>query len=196
MMGIDLVLISSLARRGRIDIIRSLRQYPNRDFSINELARVSRIPVMTCWRGVRELESLDILTLKKVANSEIVTLNQNADLIRFLRQIPDSDPHRYAARLFSTKLDQLPGIVEARLFGKVAKGDHAPDSETDIAVVFDGVQVSKEDATAHCNRIAKEIKSITGMTVQPHMIMKDHLDQGRGFAAELRDKEILWRKGE
>lgn len=194
-MRIDLPLISALARRGRIDIIRTLRQNPNRKLSINDLSRASRVPIMTCWRATKELEQLELLEIERVANSSIVTLRMTGDLMRFLRQIPDSDPHRYAAIQFSQRMEEVPGISQTRLFGKVAKGDHAADSEADIAVVYDHMMISSEDATAHIARIAHEIESTTGTRVVPHLVRMDHLEQGRGFAAELRDKEILWKRG-
>jgi len=195
-MVIDLEQISALARRGRIDIIRTLRQYPDRNFSINELAKVSRIPVMTCWRAVRELTGIGLLKVRKIANSSIVSLNITPELMRLLRQISDSDPHRYAALMFARQIGRLPGIVEARLFGRVAKGDHTPESEADIAVIFEHIKISQEDASAHADRIAKEVESLTGTRISPHLVRKDHLDQGRGFAAELRDKESLWRRAD
>jgi len=194
-MRVDLPLISALARRGRIDIIRTLRQNPNSKLSINDLSRISRVPIMTCWRAVKELERLKILDIERVANSSIVTLSMSGELMRFLRQIPDSDPHRYAAIQFSHRMEDIPGISQTRLFGKVAKGDHAADSEADIAVVYDHIMISSEDATAHIARIADDIEATTGTRVVPHLVRMDHLEQARGFAAELRDKEIIWKRG-
>lgn len=193
-MRIDLPLISALARSGRIDIIRTLKQYPERHFSINELARTSRIPVMTCWRAVKELQEQGLVDIEEISNSKIISLISTPDLNRLLRQIPDSDPHRYAGMQFSKNLQNVPGILEARLFGRVAKGDHTPDSEVDIAVVYDDITISREDVAAHIDRIAKEIQMLTGVDISPHLIRKDHLDQGRGFAAELRDKETIWKR--
>lgn len=193
-MRIDLALISALARSGRIGVIRTLRQYPDRRFSINELAKYSRIPVMTCWRSVKELGRMNILEVEKIGNSHVAALKMTGELNRLLKQIPESDPHIHAAHIFSSRLEHLPGIMEARLFGKVARGEHSSESEVDLAILYDQNLISTEDASAHMGRIAQEVEKEIGIVISPHLIQVDHLKQGRGFAAELRDKEIIWKR--
>ena len=62
-MQLSPVLMSVLGKKGRLKILETLYKFPKRSFSINELAKESLVPVMSCWRGVKELEMLDILTL-------------------------------------------------------------------------------------------------------------------------------------
>ncbi|HJX04898.1 MAG TPA: ArsR family transcriptional regulator [Thermoplasmata archaeon] len=187
-------LISTLAKRGRIDIIRTLKAFPDRDFTINELAKVSNVPTMTAWRAVKDLKRAGIVMTRRFGNAISVSMTEDREKLRALKLVPDTDPQRSAARLFATRLSQLAWTSEFRLFGSIGRGEHSPGEEVDVAIVYDDGQVSEGDAKLEANRAANEVRSETNVTIMPLCIAQKEMSRKGGLAAELRDKEVIWKR--
>lgn len=191
---IQLDLIRALARKGRVEVIRALRSYPDKDFTINELARASKVPVMTTWRSVKDLKKAGLVRTRKVGNAISVFLTDDREKLRTLRMIPETDPQRTAAALYASRLSQHPWLSECRLFGSVGRGEHSPGEEVDIAVVYDDAAVGEQDAKAVSAELAERVKGETNVAVVPLCIAKKDMSRKGGLAAELRDKETIWRR--
>ena len=187
-------LLQILAGKGRVEIIRTLRAFPDTDFSVNEIARASGIPPMTAWRGVNELRSAGLVKTKKVGNATSVRLTEDRDKLRILRLIPDTDPQRVAARLFSEKLSVNSWLRECRLFGSIGRGEHSPGEEVDLAVIYDDTVVPESSAKAAAADIARQIKEETNVAIAPLFVPHRDMAKKGGLAAELRDKETIWQR--
>ncbi|MGQ9587492.1 MAG: winged helix-turn-helix domain-containing protein [Thermoplasmata archaeon] len=187
-------LLGALARKGRIEIIRTLRSFPGRDFTINELARTARIPAMTAWRATRELKEIGFLRARKVGNSTIVSIVDDPHRLRMLRLIPDTDPQRTSAILYANTLAQHPWLRECRLFGTVGRGEHAPGEEVDVAVVYDDGAVSESEVKMASRQTAEQVKIETNITVVPLCIPQSEMGRRGGLAAELRERETIWKR--
>ncbi|OGS44587.1 MAG: hypothetical protein A3K76_00395 [Euryarchaeota archaeon RBG_13_57_23] len=183
-----------LARRGRIEVIRTLKSFPDRDFTINELARTAKIPVMTTWRAVKELKKLGVVRTKKIGNSISVTITEDRERLRTLRMVPDTDPQRAAARQYSEALGREIWMNEARLFGSIGRGEHAPGDEVDIAIIYDDGLVSEQEAKAKAAEMASHIKAETNVTIVPLCVALKDMNRKGGLASELRDKESIWSR--
>ncbi|OGS56889.1 MAG: hypothetical protein A3K60_01690 [Euryarchaeota archaeon RBG_19FT_COMBO_56_21] len=188
----DLLMI--LARRGRIEVIRTLKSFPDRDFTINELARTAKVPAMTTWRAVKELKKLGVVRTRKIGNSTSVTITEDRERLRTLRMVPDTDPQRAAARQYAQALGKEPWMTEARLFGSIGRGEHAPGDEVDIAIIFDDALVSEQDAKARAADAAQAVKNETNVTIVPLCVALKDMSRKGGLAAELRDKESIWSR--
>ncbi len=187
-------LLEALARKGRIELIRTLKSFPDRDFTINELSRTARLPVMTTWRAVKELKKLGVVRTRKIGNSISVAITDDRDKLRTLRVIPDTDPQRAAARHYVEVLSREAWMSEARLFGSIGRGEHAPGDEVDVAIVFDDGLVSEQEAKAKAMETAQVVKSETNVTIVPLCVPLKEMGRKGGLAAELRDKESIWRR--
>jgi predicted nucleotidyltransferase len=185
-----------LARRGRVQLIRTLKSFPDRDFTINELSRASGVPTMTTWRAVDDLRRLTIVKVRKVGNAKAVRITGDEQKLRLLRLIEDTDPQKAAARRFASLISGLDWAVECRLFGSIGRGEHLPGEEIDIAVVFDDRAVSEQDAKATARATASEVKDETNVSVVPLCISVRDMGRKGGLASELRDKETIWSKKE
>ena len=183
-----------LARSGRIDVIRALKSFPDRDFTINELARTAKVPTMTTWRAVKELKKLGIVRTRKIGNAISVTITEDRDRLRTLRMVPDTDPQRAAARQYAAALGGQGWMAEARLFGSIGRGEHAPGDEVDIAVIFDDTQISEAEAKAKASDVAYSVKEETNVTVVPLCVALKDMSRKGGLASELRDKESIWAR--
>ncbi|UCE44910.1 MAG: nucleotidyltransferase domain-containing protein [Methanobacteriota archaeon] len=191
---LDQGILRMLARSGRVDIIRTLKSFPDRDFSINELAKTSGVPTMTTWRAVNELKAAKIVRVKKVGNVRSVRISSDTGVLRMLRLVEETDPQKAAARGFSDMIAEHDWAVECRLFGSIGRGEHVPGEEVDIAVVFDDRLVTEEEAKASASFISRQLLDDTNVTVVPLMISTREMARRGGLAAELRDKETIWSR--
>jgi len=183
-----------LARKGRIELIRTLKAYPDRDFTVNELARTSRVPTMTAWRAVKELKKAGFVRTRRVGNAICVALAEDREKTRMLRLIPEADPQRSAAKLYASRLGEKEWLRECRLFGSIGRGEHAPGEDVDIAVVFDDGVVSEEVAKEAATTLAGQLRSETNVLIVPLCIPQKDMGRKGGLAAELRDKETIWKR--
>lgn len=187
-------LIGILAKKGRIEVIRTLKAYPDRTFTINELAKASKVPTMTAWRSVKDLKGAGLVKTRRFGNSTCVSITEDREKLRTLRLVPDTDPQRTAARAYASRLSGIPWASECRLFGSIGRGEHSPGEEVDIAVVFDEDGVSESDAKSEAGRVAEEIRTETNVTIVPLCIPAREMSRKGGLAAELRDREVIWKR--
>ncbi len=187
-------LIGILAKKGRIEIIRTLKAYPDRTFTINELAKASKVPTMTAWRSVKDLKGAGLVKTRKFGNSTSVSITEDREKLRTLRLVPDTDPQRTAARAYARRLSEIPWASECRLFGNIGRGEHSPGEEVDVAVVFDEDGVSESDAKSEAGRVAEEVRTETNVTIVPLCIPAREMSRKGGLAAELRDREVIWKR--
>lgn len=186
-------ILGILAKSGRIDLIRTLKAYPERDFTVSELSRTAKVPTMTAWRAVRELKRAGFVKTRKVGNAISVKITDDRDRLRALRLIPETDPQRSAALDFASRLGESPWLRECRLFGNIGRGEHAPGDEVDVAVVYDDVAVSEAEAREVASGLAKAVREESNVTIVPFTIALKEMGRKGGLAAELRDKEVIWK---
>lgn len=187
-------LIEILAKKGRIDLLRTLKSFPDRDFTINELSKVSKTPTMTAWRSIKDLKKVGLVKTRKLGNAVIVSITDDKEKLRALRLVPETDPQRSAAKLFASRLSDMPWASEFRLFGSIGRGEHTPGEEVDVAMVYDESAVSEDGAKSAAQDLAEVIKSETNVTIMPFCIAKKEMARRGGLAAELRDKEVIWKR--
>ena len=181
-----------LAKKGRIEIIRTLKAFPDNDFSINELARVAKVPTMTVWRGVNELKAAGFIKTRRIGNSVSVRISDDREKLRILRLIPETDPQRAAAGRYAEMLGKNHWLKECRLFGSIGRGEHTPGEEVDVAVIFDDATINEADAKAVALAIAEAIKAETNVGIAPLFVPSRDMSRKGGLASELRDKEVIW----
>ena len=187
-------ILRALAKKGRIEIIRTLKAFPERDFTINELARTANVPTMTAWRAAKELKEMGLVRTRKVGNAVSVKIAEDRELLRTLRMVPDTDPQRTAARSFAQALGGLPWVAECRLFGNIGRGEHAPGDEVDVAVIYEDDAIQEPEARSIAAQVADKIKAETNVTITPLCLAHKEMKRKGGLAAELRDKEIIWKR--
>ncbi len=187
-------LIGILAKKGRIELIRTLKAFPDRDFTINELAKVSGVPTMTTWRAVKELKKHGFVKTRKIGNAVSVAITDDREKLRTVRLVPETDPQRSAAILFARRLGQNEWVDECRLFGNIGRGEHALGDDVDVAVIYADTSLSADQAKEKAGEFAAQVKSETNVSVVPLCISSKDMSRRGGLATELRDKEIIFRR--
>ena len=187
-------ILMTLARRGRVEIIRTLKSHPSSDFTINDLSRKARVPTMTTWRAVKDLRKAGFVRARRVGNSVIVSITDDRERLRLLRMIPETDPQRVAALTYSRMLAEYPWVSECRLFGSIGRGEHAPGDEVDVAVVYREEDIHEEEARTKTKELADRLREETNIAIVPLCVPSKEMSRKGGLAAELRDKEIVFKR--
>ncbi len=187
-------LIGVLAKKGRIEMIRTLKAFPERDFTINEVAKAAGIPTMTAWRAVKDLKRVGMVKTRKVGNATSVAITDDRDMLKTLRLVPETDPQRSAALLFARRLGQNDWVKECRLFGDIGRGEHAPGDDVDVAVIFSDESIQVDQAREQASEIASQLKHETNVSIVPLCISSKEMARKGGLATELRDKEVILRR--
>ncbi|MBS3125734.1 nucleotidyltransferase domain-containing protein [Candidatus Woesearchaeota archaeon] len=115
-------------------LARTLLKYPDREFTIRELARESGTPYATAWREVQALDKYGIILTKKIGAYTICKLNKSSPYMKTLKVILEGTPHRLAFELFKSKIKHHPNIKKIYLFGSVAKYKEKPGSDVDVVL--------------------------------------------------------------
>jgi len=143
------ILLDVLGKKGRARMLDVLKRYPRRDFSINELAKEAGMPVMSCWRAVKDFEAVGLVVVRSIGKASAVRLNEGSEIAKSALSaldLDEKDPYRTAARAFSKMLARYPWVERCILFGSVSRGTHKPGSDVDIAVVYDEKKIEKKNA--------------------------------------------------
>jgi predicted nucleotidyltransferase/molybdenum-dependent DNA-binding transcriptional regulator ModE len=187
-------LIGVLAKKGRIEMIRTLKAFPERDFSINEVAKAAGIPTMTAWRAVKDLKKVGMVRTRKIGNATSVAITDDRERLKTLRLVPETDPQRSAALSYAKRLGRNEWVQECRLFGNIGRGEHAPGDDVDVAVIFSDELIQMEQAKEQASEMASQLKQETNVSIVPLCISSKEMARRGGLASELRDKEVILRR--
>jgi predicted nucleotidyltransferase len=121
---------------GSRQLLETLLKFPNRQFTINELATEAGVPFASAWRLVRRWEPAGIIETGRVGKSVTVKLHKSEylDTLVSLLRISVS-PQAFTARALGDMLAKKKGVREAYLFGSVARGEEKLTSDIDVALL-------------------------------------------------------------
>lgn len=186
-------ILDVLGRTSAREIIYIFQKYPKREFTINELARTTNVPVMSCWRAIKDLEKLGMVNTRRIGKSIAVTLNTNSIVLRTLAKL--KDPYWDAAEKFAKRAAKIKGVKSCYLFGSVAKGLHKPGSDVDVAVIYDKSKVSEKALEEAITKIMSEILERMKMRVIPLCITVNEFEKGeKTIIKEVKEGVLLWLK--
>ncbi len=87
-----------------------------------------------------------------------------------------------AARAFLSAIGKLYPVVGAVIFGSRARGDHAADSDADLAVLLPGAHGSTIDTMLEMIDAAYAVELESGIVVSPLPIWQDQWDHPERFS--------------
>ncbi len=158
---------SVIGTKTAIKILSHLLKNPEKEFKETELIKNCDAGKGAGAEAINRLSSSNILKLKKVGKTKIVSLNTTHPLAFSLRVL--FDQYRYislpqnkisAISLFREKVyDQSKAIV---LFGSLAAGTSGEDSDIDLLVITDN---EKE-----FNKARKEVSEYAGEKINVHFL--------------------------
>jgi len=124
--------------RGSRQMLETLLAFPNRQFTINELAKEAGVPFASAWRLVKKWEPAGIIETGRVGKSVTVRLHKSEYLNSVVSLLKIStSPQAFTANALKDVLAREKGVKEAYLFGSVAKGEEKPTSDIDVALLVE-----------------------------------------------------------
>jgi len=147
-----------LTYKGARTLFETLAAYPNRQFTINELAKTAHLPFTTVWKLVKKFELAGIIETTLIGKSRVVRYKEGkfSKLLAEILRLSVS-PQRFSLKELKRVLKKKKQIKEAYLFGSVAKGSERLESDIDIALLlrkhFDIHSLLSEMYDKYCVRI-------------------------------------------
>ena len=125
-----------LTYKGAKWLFETLRKYPRRQFTINELAKTAGIPFTTTWKLVQKFERAQIVNVTLVGKSRAVTYANSpfSQLVAKMLALSKS-PQMLSIPELKRALKSKEGVAEAYLFGSVASKKEKLDSDVDVALL-------------------------------------------------------------
>jgi len=122
--------------KGSRQMLETLLRFPNRQFTINELAKEAGVPFASAWRLVQKWKPAGMIETGKVGRSVTVKLHKSEylDAVASLLKISMS-PQAFTAHALKDMLVKEKDVKDARLFGSVATKSEKLASDIDLALL-------------------------------------------------------------
>lgn len=128
--------INLIKYSGSRQLLETLLNYSNRQFTINELAKEAKVPFASTWRLVQKWEPAGLIETGRVGRSVTVKLHKSDYLDSILSLLKISaTPQAFTVRALRGILAGEKEVKEAHLFGSVARGDETLKSDIDLALL-------------------------------------------------------------
>lgn len=145
------------------DILRILVEFPDEEFTVPELADTTDASPATVRRGVKHLETLDVIEIRKTPQRDYVSIRQERldkpDPILVIEQSEFRKPIRTfvdETLALLSEADDVTEVVGIVLFGSVARGEADRRSDIDLLVIVDG---NRTVARRLVSDVAAELRS-------------------------------------
>ena len=93
----------------------------------------------------------------------------------------DAETER-AARVFMQHIEGKYPVVEGLVYGSRARGDHTPESDTDLAVILKGERGDRYEVSGDMAGIAFDVMMETGVLVSPLPLWEEEFQQPERFS--------------
>ena len=124
----------------------------------------------------------DLARRFNLSQSTISRLAEKADALPSpTRPALDAETER-AARVFMRRLEDKYPAVEGLVYGSRARGDHTPDSDTDLAVILKGERGDRYEVSGDMASIAFDVMMETGVLVSPLPLWEEEFQHPERFS--------------
>jgi hypothetical protein len=124
----------------------------------------------------------DLVRRFNVSKSTISRLAEKAaPLPLTARPALDAETER-AARIFMQRIEGKYPAIEGLVYGSRARGDHKPDSDTDLAVILKGERGDRYKVSGDMAGVAFDVMMETGVLVSPLPLWEEEFRQPERFS--------------
>lgn len=174
-------------------LLATLIRYPEREFTILELAGESKTPYASAWRMVQALSAQGIILTKTIGNSTVCRLNAKCALLPEIKTLTELElsPHRAALKEFTSKAKKLKEIRKIILFGSVARGKEKPESDVDVALIVNRKSARLE---SKINELVDCIIKTARIKIIPLIFTAGELAEKENFKKEIEKGEVVYER--
>lgn len=179
-----------MLKKNQIAIIKSLLDYPDRQWTLSELSKESKIPKTTTWRIVNELGEQEITKAYLKGNTKIIEVVNKKIIEEILKAV--STGYRKmekVAKKYAKELYKLDFVEKCILFGSVARGTADLQSDVDVLVLVNNLTKKREEKI---NLITEKFSSDFSVTIMPDIMdvgtFEDMKKNKTSFATTIKEE--------
>jgi predicted nucleotidyltransferase len=175
------------------NVIRYLTKFPEREFTVLELAREVKTPYATTWRFVQLLDKTGIIFTKKIGNYTICILNKKSPYLAEIEKVLELavSPQRSAFKKFLGEIKKIKEVSKIYLFGSVAEGKEKPQSDVDVAIITN--KKTKEFEEKIHNIMGKTLED-SRIQIVPHVLTEKEFIEDKSFKKEVEKGELSYER--
>lgn len=172
-------------------LLETLLKYPHRQFTVNELSRISKIPYATAWRFVKKLDVAGVVLCSRIGQSYSCRLNLESPLMPEIKKLLEikTSPQHAVLEQFVTEVKRLQGIDKIILFGSVAKKQERPTSDVDVAIISGKRNRKLENKVTE---IVDDLTRKSKVVIVPLVLTLKELEENKQFKEEVEKGRILY----
>lgn len=182
-----------LGKQYRKQVLQELLRKPDYEYTVNEIADKTVGSYMSVRKFLRNLESFNVVKIRKKGNYSLVELNKDSIYSEVILTVLRSDitPLRTVAEDYSSQIRQRWGdkVDSIYLFGSVAKG--CADKNSDIDILILAAQDSQEEIKERASKLAQKMDygadNVISPLVESKQEFKRNLAEGERFETEVAD---------
>ena len=184
-----------LGSGNRKKIVKTIFEYPKRQWSCSALEDLAKIPHATVFRTVDGLINFGILKSIKINKRDIMYELVNSTLSKELKRIIyiERTTTRKIANIFIDKIKSK-NIHSVILYGSIVKGDLKPESDIDILIIL---KKHNKILERRMLDISAEISSKSNRTISATIVDIDEINKEKNspFIKSIKDNmELIYGK--
>lgn len=138
-----------------------------------EAARIMKLPVMTALRAMNFFESAGMTLKRRVGTAVVWEVNRDSYAYKTAASacgplIAARGPVEEIKKAIASTLKGS-GVLEAKIFGSVARGDFSTESDIDLYVQVKN-ENDKKNFEKYEAKITKDVASLTGKTLVAYVL--------------------------
>lgn len=168
-------------------------KYPKREFTVNELSKLSSTSYATTWRFIQMLDKAGVIFTKTVGHSLVCKLNDDSPFLIEIKKALELKPSPQKAVIgdFVNKIKKIKDVQKIILFGSVSKGVEDLTSDIDIAIF---VKRRNKELEREINKISNNIIEKSRMKIVPLILTQGDVKRNKQFAMELESGVLLYER--
>lgn len=184
-----------LVSKNRKEIVRTIFEYPKRQWSCSTLEDLAKVSHATTFRTLHGLREFGILKSIKINKKDMIYELVASPLTKELERIMNIDKitAKKVANDFINKIKSK-NIISAVLYGSSIKGNLKPESDIDILIILENFnKILKKEIL----NIAAELSSNVNRTISAVIMDVEEIDKEKSseFIKSVKaNMEILYGK--
>lgn len=153
-----------LGSRVKIKVIRAMLRFPDKKFSVRELAKFVGVTHTPILRSLDELQGMNLINVERHGQSDILTFNKNCYLYNALKSLFEQEQKTKndLIQLIKSHLKSAQTIV---LFGSMQKGTETLRSDIDLLIVTSEKNKMTDEVQTLNSKLAKEFGNVVSQII-------------------------------
>jgi len=178
-MQFELSLDKIIGSKAKLKILKYFFGRPA-SMSENELAKLIKVSVMTINRLMKELRELNLVSMERVGNANVWSVNKESYAYGALSKIMGeiSTVPAPLEHLKQTLSDNIPKEIVKKvvLYGSVAQGKSKANSDIDLYILVKS-QKEAEELSAPIDKLSSLCLSLYGNRLAPYVLTESQLQE-------------------